>query len=605
MKGMIRLKNLNYYPFERNKFFYGKLLTVADFELEQKYMNDKRRFLNRYLFGSGVICGLSTYSVDDSSIMIESGAAIDGSGREIAVYESIIRKLSGIDGYEASSGTVLYLCVEYSEELSDPVYSIAHTLGDATGSSSEFNRVKESFHLFITDKEPEPLPYSLIDDFITRKVIFSNKDITVTQSVPCIISGSGPFNVNVDIVKHTPEQDFSFEYIINTPYFNTQDGSETIRVVFDDLQAGLPGKHTLTYTLTPPGGTPTEASIAVVPQSLKFKVQKGLPALSAAISFDIAVSQEDLYQMIEQKYFSVSMEEASVSKQNSPIYLSRIEIFRSSTAYIIESLKPMPFNQYVYNPQISHLKTRLGCFFPSLAKDSPAPDASPMPCTERNEAASLPAGEPSSSSGIVEIPLGFNPRPKQKFYSEEIMHGLGKGPVTIIMGIESSSVNEMLFRGNFTTYGNPEIFQGSEHGSGLPSCEIAAMNYEERGTFVVGIKLLEAPSALYLKIKWHAVKRPGAPSASPASRQDICLFVKPNTIVVAPRETTYFKPIFYNTGETPCNWTVVEENGGTVAPNGEYTAPNREGVYEINVQSISNPDLKASAFVVVKEKGAS
>ena len=41
------MKNLNYFPFERNKYFYGKLLSVDDFETEQKYMNNKRRMGNR------------------------------------------------------------------------------------------------------------------------------------------------------------------------------------------------------------------------------------------------------------------------------------------------------------------------------------------------------------------------------------------------------------------------------------------------------------------------------------------------------------------------------------------------------------------------------
>ena len=53
------MKNLKCFPFERNRYFYGKLLSVEDFETEQKYFNDKRRTINRFLFGSGVVCGLN------------------------------------------------------------------------------------------------------------------------------------------------------------------------------------------------------------------------------------------------------------------------------------------------------------------------------------------------------------------------------------------------------------------------------------------------------------------------------------------------------------------------------------------------------------------
>lgn len=67
------MKNLKSFPFERNRYFYGKLLSVEDFETEQKYFNDKRRTINRFLFGSGVVCGLGVVEVDDESISVERG----------------------------------------------------------------------------------------------------------------------------------------------------------------------------------------------------------------------------------------------------------------------------------------------------------------------------------------------------------------------------------------------------------------------------------------------------------------------------------------------------------------------------------------------------
>lgn len=595
------MKNLNYYPFERNKYFYGKLLTVADFELEQKYMNDKRRFLNNTVLGYGVICGLNTYNVDDNSIMIEAGAAIDGAGREIVVNESIIRKLSALEGYDAITGNSSYLCIEYDEGLSDPVYSVAHTSQDATKSSAEFNRVKETFRLYLTDKEPQLSPYSFIQDFISSKVIFSNNDVTVIQSVPRMVSGLVPFCIHVDIIKHTSVPNFSFEYTIDTPYFNTMDGSDKIHVSYDDLSAGSPQKQTLVYTLTPPHSIQAEASLSIDTANMKFSAQNELPHNSGSITFNISVVQEDVFEMIEKKYFSSSLESPSRNKTNTPIYLSKIEIFRSNNAYIIESVKAMPFRQYVYNAQLLHLQNQLSSFFPCpTAYVSESADS--LPKKVQNQESHMPSSpEILSASGVIEIPLGFNPRPKQKFYSEEIMHGLGKGSVSIVLGIEASAANEKLIRGNFTCYGNPEVFKGSDYDAVLPHCEISALCYEERGTFVVGIKLLEATTNLYLRIKWHAFKQPGSHASS--ARQDSYLFIKPDTIVVAPRETVYFKAIFYNTEETPCTWRVIEEGGGTIEPNGMYTAPNKEGVYEINAESISDPSLKASAFVVVKEKG--
>ena len=94
------MKNLKYFPFARSRYFYGKLLTVDDFETEQKYMNDKRRMINRFLHGSGVVCGMHVVRVDDRTISVEMGLALDFAGREIVVDAPIIRKLDMIDGYD-------------------------------------------------------------------------------------------------------------------------------------------------------------------------------------------------------------------------------------------------------------------------------------------------------------------------------------------------------------------------------------------------------------------------------------------------------------------------------------------------------------------------
>ena len=64
------MKNSKLFPFERNKYYYGKLLSVNDFEMEQKYTNDKRRLNNRLLCGSGVAAGMYVLAVDDFSIAV-------------------------------------------------------------------------------------------------------------------------------------------------------------------------------------------------------------------------------------------------------------------------------------------------------------------------------------------------------------------------------------------------------------------------------------------------------------------------------------------------------------------------------------------------------
>ncbi len=73
--------------FERNKNFYGKLMTVADFDNEQKYFIGKIRLMNKYIHGSGIVCGCEVKKIqkDNSALKVEisQGYAIDCCGREI------------------------------------------------------------------------------------------------------------------------------------------------------------------------------------------------------------------------------------------------------------------------------------------------------------------------------------------------------------------------------------------------------------------------------------------------------------------------------------------------------------------------------------------
>ena len=59
------MENRKYYSFERNNYYYGKMLTSRDFQNEQSYMNDKRRLGNRLFQGSGIVYGLDVVAADD------------------------------------------------------------------------------------------------------------------------------------------------------------------------------------------------------------------------------------------------------------------------------------------------------------------------------------------------------------------------------------------------------------------------------------------------------------------------------------------------------------------------------------------------------------
>lgn len=151
------MKNQTYIPFIRNRYFRGKLLTAEDFLQEQQYMNDKRRLMNRWMLGAGIVAGLEVIRVDDYSISLEMGLALDYTGREILVDTPIIRKLSMIDGYkEATVGEgreSVCLYIRYGEQSMEPVHNITNRAVH-TVEEPEYNKVKEGYYLYLTDDEP-------------------------------------------------------------------------------------------------------------------------------------------------------------------------------------------------------------------------------------------------------------------------------------------------------------------------------------------------------------------------------------------------------------------------------------------------------------------
>lgn len=167
------MRNLTYLPFIRNRYFYGKLLTAEDFSQEQEYVNDKRRMINRWLFGAGIVSGLEVIRVDDYSVSLEMGLALDNTGREIVVETPAILKLSSLEGYEDATmeegEESLYLCIRYEEEQVEPVQNVAnravHTLEEET-----YNKVREGYGLYVTDEEPEDLEEQELGDAELRYV---------------------------------------------------------------------------------------------------------------------------------------------------------------------------------------------------------------------------------------------------------------------------------------------------------------------------------------------------------------------------------------------------------------------------------------------------
>ena len=96
----------------RPRYFFGQLLTVDDFQVEQDYHRNKSQLHNRSLHGYGVVTGLEPAS-SNGTLTVSPGLALDGYGREIIVPDEQTIVLSA-----PNKGSLL-LCLRFEEEEID------------------------------------------------------------------------------------------------------------------------------------------------------------------------------------------------------------------------------------------------------------------------------------------------------------------------------------------------------------------------------------------------------------------------------------------------------------------------------------------------------
>jgi hypothetical protein len=161
--------------FERNRYFYGKLLTVRDFEAEQRYFIEKQRLINHLIHGSGVICGLKVLKkgeepegepqLKDTEIRITEGVALDCCGREIVVPKYADNDLASETVTFGGDGKAeVYVLLKYDwcgKEMVPNVSDIS-----SCEETCCYSRIMESYKIEIVDEKPEECA-SINNEFCT------------------------------------------------------------------------------------------------------------------------------------------------------------------------------------------------------------------------------------------------------------------------------------------------------------------------------------------------------------------------------------------------------------------------------------------------------
>ena len=587
--------NRKYYSFERNNYYYGKLLTSKDFQNEQGYMNDKRRLLNRTLYGMGIVYGMDIVAADDSSIILQSGMALDAGGREIVVPQTQVIKLSTIDGYSELKTDKVNLGIEYAEEKTDSVYAMM----EADGNEKQYNRVKEGFRLFLKDAEECSAEKNPEDAFINSAVLYQDECFCVTQYVPVFIVPEKVMKGRTEIRKigHLPcTASFSCDVVID----GCQEKREKIQVNHFSLEHGE--VLVLEQKFHPENYVFGSEDIVLNFSAIEMNIS-GQKETASDQTFVVKPVNGTVLEYVHKNSYKETMDVELDRAYDEKLMLAQIHLIRSNKHTMIDQIFRTPFDQYVYNTKQLMTLEKLHEFI----SDDIAQGTTYVQQNTATASSDYKVKETSkNSSGVFEMSLGNGGEIGKCYYSEEIMHGLGNGPVYVEIGIEYIS-RDSVGGGHRESIilGDGSIFAQDSTVSDEKVFEVdhAVKLLPGRGTFVVGVRPKVKMGRIGLRIRWYAFKPEDLEKrVYNAKEQKGCIMVQPDTIVIPPKGTVHISPVFINMPEEALVYTLLDPEGGKIDNNGIYTAPAQEGVYEIKVSVLGKPEIYTHAFAIVSQR---
>jgi Protein of unknown function (DUF2793) len=211
----ITTKDILRQSLDRNRYFYGMLMTVRDFTMEQDHFTAKRLVSNRLLFGSGVICGLQVEKsgIDPTTtIEIKAGVAFDPLGREVTVLD-----VPGGNKFDLSKIIVApsapapppftgdkqgFICLSHRECPKDPVPSLKSSPCDETCEASRWNETFDVSWEENTSLTPQP---SLCEKWLNRTTaVVEDARFRIERTTPVWVRANDVFEV---VVRVTAKED--------------------------------------------------------------------------------------------------------------------------------------------------------------------------------------------------------------------------------------------------------------------------------------------------------------------------------------------------------------------------------------------------------------
>ncbi len=583
--------------FERNRYYQGKLLTSGDFKLEQEYMNGKRRFINSRLLGCGIIYGLAVCMMDEQSIRIEEGSAIDSKGREVIVPSTVIRKLSAMKGFKEVERDDALLCLKYKEKAVHPVYCNIQNAGN----EYECSHIEEGYELYLKNTRTYA-DYGFdcagqMEDLFLTGILADNDDYLAYVRIPASVPDEKTVRMELNVLKRS-DAESSLSLNMKAVLLSCADG-EGNQEISININEMVPKKDELVhmeYWLVPISADAAHIGVIIRKEDIKLSIGGIEQEFDADIKLQADIKKMTPYEL--GVWEAGRLKERGRENIDQGIVLAYIKITWVDSIYSIDRIQEKGFKRYIAAPAQEALRNRYLSYF----RD---PACRQLPLNADADTGNEASGDFTDygrimSCGVVEIPLDVDMKKGDICYSDEIMHGLGRGSVYVEAGIEYMEDSLGLKHSyRHTVYGNSELFSEKE----TMSVETAIDVNHDKGSFKIAARLLGEQNSIILKYNWVAVKFRTAKDVY-AGQEDIQGFISPQTPTVRlkAKESHLFQVNFHDMEPCRLLFELTESGSGEITADGMYTAPAREGVYEIAISCADMPQIHTYAYAVVERR---
>lgn len=579
------------FPFSKNRYFKKKRMRSVDFRRDQAFADGKLSFLSHWVFGSGVAMGLGVERMDSDSLLVEPGVAVDSQGRYLIVDEPAVCRVKALDGFQELRGEGALLWLVYREELLDPMF-----VTDDGEQSMQYAVARERYAFVLSGEEPLPACAAERAVF-SRCVLLEDEDVRITQIIPRVLSAGRITRLTLSVECFCPETlELDLSYAPVVPGF------------VDALSGGPPrlsrrlrlskGETLLTLPIRPAqAGQAAPFTLA----ETALTVEKRGVRQNARQSFfeEFPVAAGDPLPALEELLVSRSPQELWEEERGVPI--AGLRFVRCGDKCLLDDVIPFGARNRVAVPYLRESLRRAGACYEALPSEGGMPLLGTLDAErdggereERTEARWM-------TSGSVQLNAGVNRKAGSVLTSDEIAHGLGPGTVYVEFGIEDIYPLPRLDRNRTELLlGDISLFEQAG-GTYDRDMDRGVRVHPDKGTFEMAVRLGCDLHRSMIRLRWFAWK-PEEDRPKAEERTGKLLRLTPDVVHAVPGEVLCFIPVFTQGEAAPCDFFTADKQGGAITRDGVYTAPSREGLYQVCAQVQGQPEERANAFIIVKAR---